>query len=112
METVDGISLSGGGAAVGTICTCLVQMWKARHQKTEIAPNPLSIEQTAYQASQKENAKDHENLFGRVARLEKSVSRIDAKVDAKFDAITEQLRETKDMVRQLFERIIGGAKRK
>ena len=82
METVDGISLSVGGAAVGTICTCLVQMWKARHQKTEIAPNPLSIEQTAYQASQKENAKDHENLFGRVARLEQSVSRIDAKFEA------------------------------
>ena len=78
----------------------------------EIAPNPLSIEQTAYQASQKENAKDHENLFGRVARLEQSVSRIDAKVDAKFDAITEQLRETKDMVRQLFDRICGGKKKK
>ena len=112
METVDGISLSVGGAAVGTICTCLVQMWKARHQKTEIAPNPLSIEQTSYQASQKENAKDHENLFGRVAKLEQSVARIEATVDAKFDAFSEQLRETKDMVRQLFERIIGGAKRK
>ena len=111
METVDGISLSVGGAAVGTICTCLVQMWKARHQKTEIAPNPLSIEQTAYQASQKENAKDHENLFLRMNALEKEHSALAAKVDARFDAITEQLRETKDMVRQLFDRICGGKRK-
>lgn len=110
METVDGISLSVGGAAVGTICTCLVQMWKARHQKTEISPNPLSIEQTAYQAKAKENEKDHENLFGRVSKLEQSVARIDAKVDAKFDAISEQLRDTKSMVTQLFERICKGRK--
>lgn len=110
MDTVDGLSLSVGGAALGTICTCLVQMWKARNQKTELAPDPLRVQQSGYQASMKENAKDHENLFGRVACLEQSVARIDAKVDAKFDAITEQLKDTKEMVRQLFERICKGKK--
>ena len=43
---------------------------------------------------------------------EKEHSALAAKVDAKFDAITEQLRETKDMVRQLFDRICGGKKKK
>ena len=110
---MDGLQLTIGGAAlttIGGVLGALARAWCSRHQHTEIAPNPLSIEQTAYQASQKENAKDHENLFGRVARLEQSVSRIDAKVDAKFDAITEQLKDTRGMVRQMFERICKGRK--
>ena len=69
------------------------------------------MEQSGYQAKMKENEKDHENLFLRMNALEKAHSALAAKVDAKFDAITEQLRETKDMVRQLFERICGGKKK-
>ena len=110
METIDGISLSVGGAAVGTICTCLVQMWKARHQKTEITPNPLSIEQTSYQASQKQNASDHANIFGRISGLEQRVSAVEAKADAKFESIKDQLTDTNNMVRQLVERICKGRK--
>ena len=111
MDSVDGISLTIGGAAIGTICTCLVNLWKARHQRTEIAKDPLNIQQSAFQASMKDNAKDHENLFCRVASVEQRVAAIDAKVDAKIDAINEQLRETKYMVRQLFDRIIGGKRK-
>ena len=57
-----------------------------------------------------ENEKDHENLFIRMSSLEKEHAALSAKVDAKFDAITEQLRETKEMVRQLFDRICKGKK--
>ena len=73
-------------------------------------PQPLAVEQSNYQATMKANAKDHENLFGRIAKLEQSQAALAAKVDAKFDSISEQLRETKDMVRQLFERICKGKK--
>lgn len=105
---MDGISLTIGGAALttlGGIIGAVVKAYTARNQRTEISPSPLTIEQTAYQAQMKDNAKDHENLFARMARLEQQFAAIDAKVDAKFDAIKEQLAETKDMVRQLFERI-------
>lgn len=111
---MDGISLTIGGTAltvIGGIAGAWIKAWSARHQKTEISPNPLSVEQTAYQAAMKDNAGDHANLFDRVRALEKQHAALDAKVDAKFDAISEQLRETKDMVRQLFERICNGRRK-
>ena len=108
---MDGLSLTVGGSLGAAIVSAIVKIWSSRNAKTEIATNPVSIEQSAYQAKMKENDKDHENLFARVATVEQAVARIDAKVDAKFDSITEQLRETKDMVRQLFERIIGGKRK-
>lgn len=83
----------------------------ANDLKMKIVNDPLSVEQTGYQASMKENAKAHENLFGRMAQLEQKHASLAAKVDAKFDAIAEQLRETRDMVRQLFDRICGGKKK-
>ena len=82
----------------------------ANELRTKIVNDPLTIEQTGYQAKMKENEKDHENLFLRMSSLEKEHAALSAKVDAKFDAITEQLRETKDMVRQLFDRICKGKK--
>lgn len=82
----------------------------ANELKTKILNDPLHVEQSGYQAKMKENEKDHENLFLRMNALEKEHSALAAKVDAKFDAITEQLRETKDMVRQLFDRICKGKK--
>ena len=84
----------------------------ANELRTKILNDPLHVEQSGYQAKMKENEKDHENLFLRMNALEKEHSALAAKVDAKFDAITEQLRETKDMVRQLFDRICGGKKKK
>lgn len=82
----------------------------ANELRTKIVNDPLTIEQTAYQAKMKENDKAHENLFLSVRALEQKYSALSAKVDAKFDSITEQLRETKDMVRQLFDRICRGKK--
>ena len=107
METVDGISLSVGGAAVGTICTCLVQMWKARNQKTEITPNPLSIEQTAYQAAMKDNNRDHENLFSRMSSVEKDVAAI------KADNVAQNriLDRMANQIEKLYDRIICGGKK-
>ena len=83
----------------------------ANELKAKILNDPLHVEQSGYQAKMKENEKDHENLFLRMNALEKEHSALAAKVDARFDAITEQLRETKDMVRQLFDRICGGKRK-
>ena len=117
-------SLVVGSGVVTAILTWLSAKrgWDEKEQKlraeianelrTKILNDPLHVEQSGYQAKMKENEKDHENLFLRMNALEKEHSALAAKVDAKFDAITEQLRETKDMVRQLFDRICGGKKKK
>ena len=122
----DGIVAKGslvvGSGVVTAILTWLSAKrgWAEKEQKlraeianelrTKIVNDPLTIEQTAYQAKMKENDKAHENLFLSVRALEQKYSALSAKVDAKFDSITEQLRETKDMVRQLFDRICKGKK--
>lgn len=115
-------SLVVGSGVVTAILTWLSTKrgWAEKEQKlraeianelrTKILNDPLHVEQSGYQAKMKENEKDHENLFFRMNALEKEHSALAAKVDAKFDAITEQLRETKDMVRQLFDRICKGKK--
>ena len=107
----DGIVAKGSlfisGGVVSSIITWLAA--KKHAEKTSV-PQPCLTEQTGYQAAMKANEHDHENLFNRVAKLESRVEGISAKIDAKFEAITEQLRETKDMVRQLFDRICKGKK--
>ena len=81
-----------------------------RRIKAEL-PQPFAVEQTSYQASMKENARDHENLFNRMARLEQKEAETAAKVDATFTSIQRQLDQMQSMVVQLFERICKGAKK-
>ena len=116
-------SLVVGSGVVTAILTWLSAKrgWAEKEQKlraeianelrTKILNDPLHVEQSGYQAAMKENAKDHENFFMSIRALEQKYSALSAKVDARFDAITEQLRETKDMVRQLFDRICGGKRK-
>lgn len=108
----DGIVANGtitvGASVVTGILTYLAtkrHSEKVSKSVSEAVPQPCTIEQSSYQTAMKANEHDHENLFNRVAKLESKVEGIGARVDAKFEAISEQLRETKEMVRQLFDRI-------
>ena len=116
------IFAAGGGIRIGGKGgeSAAEKTWADKEQKiraeiaselrAKIVNDPLTVEQSSYQAAMKANEHDHENLFHRVAKLESKVEGIGAKVDAKFEAISEQLRETRDMVRQLFDRICKGKK--
>ena len=108
----DGGIVAKGSLVVGSGVISSIVTWLAakKHAEKTSVPQPCLTEQTGYQAAMKANEHDHENLFNRVAKLESRVEGISAKIDAKFEAITEQLRETKDMVRQLVERICKGKK--
>lgn len=77
--------------------------------KAEI-PQPLSVEQTGYQAKMKAIDKQVENLFERIRVQEMNLSELAGKVDAKFSGLEKQLDGLTDMVRQLFERICKGRK--
>jgi len=105
----------GGGIVYGG--------WKGRQAKEEAErrlvsgtvhaqiPQPLTQEQSANQASWKDNAHDHENLFNRMSKVEKDVARIEAKTDATFQFIQKQLDQLTNMTTQLFEKIIGKARK-
>lgn len=75
-------------------------------------PQPLTQEQSASQANWKENAKDHENIFGRITALEKGHAELKGTVEAKFSYMEKQLDRLTDMVQQLFDKIITGNRRK
>lgn len=107
---MDGISLTIGGAALttlGGIIGAVVKAYTARNQRTEIAPNPLTVEQTAYQAQMKENAKDHENLFARMARAETDIAAI------KADNVAQNrlLDRMANQIEKLYDRIICGKRK-
>ena len=98
--------LAGAGGIVGG------KMWgekSARKVKADI-PQPCTVEQSSYQASMKENAADHNDLFTRVRTVETELAAMKATMAAKFDSMSSQLMETKEMVRQLFERVCKGRK--
>lgn len=104
----DGVAFAIGGTALGAICTALVNIWRSRNQKTEIAPNPLAVEQTAQQALWKENAKDHANLFERLRKVEAEV----AGHTAAILAMKEMQNRIYDMVSKLYEKVCVGGKKK
>ena len=108
----DGGIVAKGSLVVGSGVVSSIVTWLAakRHAERTAIPQPCTVEQSSYQAAMKANEHDHENLFNRVAKLESKVEGIGAKVDAKFESISEQLRETREMVRQLFDRICKGKK--
>lgn len=78
--------------------------------KTTIANDPLRIEQTSYQATMKKNDAEHTDLFNRMRLAEAALAEIKGTMNAKFEAISTQLMETKEMVRQLVDRICKSKK--
>lgn len=70
-------------------------------------PQPFSVEQTAYQAQMKDNAKDHENLFARMARAETDIAAI------KADNVAQNrlLDRMANQIEKLYDRIICGKRK-
>jgi len=75
-----GVAVSTG--AVGTIVGAVVAWWKAK-QPRKIEPDPLHIEKTDKFVTRGEfnkhveaNARDHENLFGRMNRNDRETSEL------------------------------------
>ncbi|MBR1608626.1 MAG: hypothetical protein IJ678_03305 [Kiritimatiellae bacterium] len=87
MMEMDAVLQGGGmvlsGVAVAKIADAVSKMWAARHQRTEIAPQPLEVKEAAQYVSKAEferhvadNARDHENLFSRLNRNDRETSEI------------------------------------
>lgn len=117
-DSGDGIAMNGtltiGASVVTAVLTYLATKKhdeKLARSVDEAVPQPLSIEQTAYQAAMKENAKEHSNLFARLNAVEKQLAELSGSTNAKLESLKEQLVETKAMVSQLFDRICKGGRK-
>lgn len=84
---MDAVLQGGGmvlsGVAVAKIADAVSKMWAARHQRTEIAPQPLEVKGATEYVSKAEfekhveaNTRDHENLFSRLNRNDRDTSEI------------------------------------
>ncbi len=66
---MDGLALTIGSGAIGAICGVIGSWIKARYSKTTIAPNPLCVEESAYQQRVKDCKDIHCNLQTRLPDL-------------------------------------------
>lgn len=97
-------------AATGTLTisasvVSAVITWIAakRHAEATRLPQPFEIEQTQQQANWKTNAHDHENIFFRLAALEKQQAATDAKLNTELAHINRTLDRLADGVQKLHE---------
>lgn len=102
---VDGINLAIGGGAVSAI-TAVVTTWiKARFGKTKVEPDPLNVNKVdkyvtrgEFNAHVADNTRDHENLFARLAAVERLNSHLDGiltTIVADLQLIKQKLFKTK-----------------
>lgn len=97
-------------AATGTLTisasvVSAVVTWFAakRHAETTRIPQPFAMEQSQNQANWKANEHDHENIFFRLAALEKQQAATDAKLNAELVHINKTLDRLADSVQSMHE---------
>ena len=83
MDGTDGITIALGATTTGLVVKELLAWLRSRNQKTEIAPTPLPVEKADKFVTRGEfnkhveaNARDHENLFGRMNRNDRETSEL------------------------------------
>lgn len=85
MEVSDGLTLTLGGTTIGLIIKELLAWHRSRNQKTTVEPTPLPVttEKTPKYVTVQEfnkhvedNARDHENLFGRMNHNDRETSEL------------------------------------
>ena len=79
----DAVSITLGATTVGLLVKEALAWWRERHQKTEIAPQPLEVKgapefvtREEFRKHADDNARDHENLFARLNRNDRETSEI------------------------------------
>lgn len=80
----------------------------ANELRTSVLNDPLHVEQSAYQAMMKDNAKDHADIFNRLRNNESAIATLMERSIAQ-DKILDRMA---DQVGSLYDRIICGGKKK
>lgn len=100
--TGDGI-VAKGSLVVGSGVVSSILTWLAakKHADKTAVPQPCMTEKSGGD----KNLDEHKEIFQRLNSLDKDMASVKATMSAKFDAMSIQLMETKEMVRQLVDRI-------
>lgn len=107
----DGAWMSAGfvkalGAAVSAVLGALGYKFFSR--KVTVEPDPMHVEQSPEQTKWKDNYHDHENIFNRLGKLEKTV----AALDERSNAQAKTLDRMASQVEKMYDRIILGSPKK
>ena len=102
----DGLAFAVGGTALGAVVTLIGSWIKARYTRTTIAQDPLRVEQSQFQAHCKDNAKDHDDLFSRLRKVEADL----AGHGQAIIALKDMQNRIYDIVSELYKKICGGGK--
>ena len=83
MDASDGSTIILGSTTIGLLIKEFFAWRRSRSQKTEITPDPLHVEKADKFVTRGEfnkhveaNARDHENLFGRMNRNDRETSEL------------------------------------
>ena len=101
MELQDGLSITLGGTTLALVVKEFFAWQRARRQRTEITPSPLPVEKLdkfvtrgEFNKHVEDNARDHENLFGRLNRNDRETSEI----KGMLSTIIDDLRSIKNFM--------------
>lgn len=99
----DGGIYASGTVTVGASVATGILTWLAtkKHAEKTAMPQPCKTEKSGGD----KNLDEHKEIFQRLNSLDKDMAFVKATMSAKFDAMSSQLMETKEMVRQLVDRI-------
>ena len=83
MDGTDGITIALGATTTGLVVKELLAWLRSRNQRTAIEPDPLRVEKQdkfvtrgEFNKHVEDNARDHENLFGRMNRNDRETSEL------------------------------------
>ena len=98
-DIIQGGGLVIGGAALAKVADIAARWFAARNSRTTVEPTPLPVEKVdkyvtrgEFNKHVEDNARDHENLFGRLNRNDKLTSRL----EGILEGIRDDLKAIKD----------------
>lgn len=100
-EIIQGGGLVIGGAALAKVADIAARWFAARNSRTTVEPTPLPVEKVdkyvtrgEFNKHVEDNARDHENLFGRLNRNDRETSEI----KGMLSTIIDDLRSIKNFM--------------
>jgi hypothetical protein len=100
-DIIQGGGLVIGGAALAKVADIAARWFAARNSRTTVEPTPLPVEKVdkyvtrgEFNKHVEDNARDHENLFGRLNRNDRETSEI----KGMLSTIIDDLRSIKNFM--------------
>ena len=90
-ELLQGGGLVLSGAAVAKIADALSKMWAARHQRTEIAPQPLEVKGATQYVTCEQCALRHKEVEKRLEQGDAAFRELRHEIHSGFQRVTDRI---------------------